>query len=82
MVRWAERQRNVQTRFWTLQRRVVLRVLEVVGAWGSAHNSFHGYAQHAHSEYTTRQVYQHRCEPQRRASALELKSSLRARQGP
>ena len=33
MVRWAERQRNVQTRFWTLQKRVVLRVLEVVGAW-------------------------------------------------
>ena len=82
MVRWAERQRNVQTRFWTLQKRVVLRVLEVVRAWGSAHNSFHGYAQHAHSEYTTRQVYQHRCEPQRRASALELKSSSRARQGP
>ena len=82
MVRWAERQRNVQTRFWTLQRRVVLRVLEVVGAWGSAHNSFHGYAQYAQSDYTTRQVYQHRCEPQRRASASELKSSSLARQGP
>ena len=82
MVHWVGRQRNEQTRLWKLQRRLVLRVPEVVGAWGSAHNSFHGYAQHAHSEYTTRQVYQHCCEPQGRASASELKSSLRAKQGP
>ena len=82
MVRWVGSQRNGQTWFWELQTQVARQVPEVVGVWGSRQNMFHRYAQHAHSEYTTRQVYQHRCEPQRRGSALELKSSSRARQGP